>query len=165
MSRKRLDKKKWRESVIFFQTSPVFSCLWFYFLIFLYLTYIYIYNEWWIWKIIYTTQSTHDWLSSFPILESDCVFFFAGEHHGPVTTGNYGVFQAALPPPVEKHHIPQEKQGPYMLIFHTLILKCVDCDIIFFLLGHILSYISAPSLKSVYKNTFIWYKALTWYLF
>lgn len=45
------------------------------------------------------------------------VLCFPGPHHGEVAVQSHGGFQTALPPALEKHHIPQEEQGA---IFHCL---------------------------------------------
>lgn len=40
-------------------------------------------------------------------------FFSPVYHHGRVTFGSNGLFQAASPTALEEHHIPQEKQGAH----------------------------------------------------
>lgn len=45
---------------------------------------------------------------------SDSIFVFPASHHGQVTSGSNGFFQAASPPSLEEHYIPQEKQGAYI---------------------------------------------------
>lgn len=42
------------------------------------------------------------------------ILCFPAFHHGQVAVWSNGVFQAASPPALEEHHIPQEKQGGHI---------------------------------------------------
>lgn len=50
----------------------------------------------------------------FPTTFSHHILCFPAFHHGQVAVWSNGVFQAASPPALEEHHIPQEKQGGHI---------------------------------------------------